>query len=230
MGGKKIKPSRREEDATLSFVVCDPKIDRLKFGSSELHLSSLREYLSGFKVIQNNDGLNFENFKRNLRGLASYASTEGYLIVRTRSSIFLMSHDPRFGDRASVLKSADELLFIKRITSDELVRLMPSAARPDSFTLDSANAVVDLEHFKEMLRKSKVQKGSYFDMEKFADNIQYVGVFADEAERIHYIVSGDESCAFAVYVNAEPNEGSTIMCRFTYKGDKCTLSREEIVT
>jgi hypothetical protein len=230
MGGSKHKPSKREEDATLSFVVHDPKIDRLKFGKSELHLSSLREYLSGFRLIENKDGLNFENFKKNLRGIASYASSEGYLVVRTRSSIFIMSHDPRFADGASILRSADELLFIRRITSDELVRLMPKAAKADSFSMANPNCAVDLEHFKGMLRASELQKGSYFDLRGFADTIDYVGVFADEEERTHYVMAGQDSCAFAVYVNAEPSEGSTVMCRFSYKGDNCTLSREEIVT
>ncbi len=230
MGGMKHKPSKREDDATLSFVVSDPKIDKLKFGKSELHLSSLREYLSGFRMLENKDGLNFENFRNNLRGIASYASSEGYLVVRTRSSIFIMSHDPRYADGASILKSSDELLFIKRITSDELVRLMPSAAKPDSFSLRNPNSTVDVEHFKEMLLGSEIQKGSYFDLERFAQTIDYVAVFSDEKDRVHYILAGADSCAFAIYVNAEPGEESTIMCRFSYKGDNCTLSREEIVT
>lgn len=230
MVSMKRKPSKRDEDATLSFVVCDPKIDRLKFGKSELHLASLREYLSCFSMIDNRDGLNFENFQKNLRGIASYASNEGYLVVRTRSSIFLMSHDPRLGDGASILKSADELLFIRRITSEELVRLMPEAATVDSFSMASPDSAVNVDHFKKMLRASEVKRGSYFDMERFAAMIEYVAVFADEEERTHYIIAGQDSCAFAVYVNAEPGEGSSVMCRFSYKGDNCVLSKEEIVT
>ncbi len=230
MGGMKHKPSRREDDATLSHIVCDPKIDRLKFGKSELHLASLREYLECFQMVENKDGLNFENFVKNLRGIASYASSEGYLVVRTRSSIFIMSHDPRYAEGASVLKSDSELLFIRRITSEELLRLMPKAVKADSFSMASPDSAVDVEHFKGMLKASQIKKGSYFDLGRFADTIEYVAVFADDNEMTHYVIAGADSCAFALYVNAEPGDGSTIMCRFSYKGDNCALSREEIVT
>lgn len=230
MGAMRRKPSKRDEDATLSFVVCDPKIDRVNFGKSELHLSSLREYLSCFSMLHDRNGINYENFIRNLRGIASYASSEGYLVVRTRTSIFLLSHDPKFAEGASVLKNDEELLFIRRITSEELVRLMPDAVTLDSFSMATPDSAINVGRFREMLKASQIQEGSYFDLERFADSIEYVAVFSDDHERTHYIVAGADSCAFAVYVNAEAGEESTVMCRFSYKGDNCVLSKEEIVT
>jgi hypothetical protein len=234
MRSKSDRPPRLEQP-TLSSGQPEPLIDRVRTGKSKHHLGALREYLSRFKVQHNDDGINLAFFLDNICGMASYASKDGYLVVRTRQHLFLLSHNHSFAAGSSILvheqhedggEHENELLYIRRISVRELMRLMPSAVNTRAFRDGSAEKPVNLEQFQGMLRNSTVQGN--FDLISFANSLAYVGAFSDMEKRMHYIAVDRDQQSFSIYVNSEPGHGATVICRFSYNDDVCVLGRELI--
>jgi hypothetical protein len=238
------KDGGMREDPTVMFDTRDPKIERVNLFSAQERLTPLRERLSGCTVLDNQAGVIFENFLKNLRGVAPL-SIMGHklLLVRTRSTVFLLSDTPHetLYETTPALMGVDlrrrcmletgnrKHLYLINISADECAAIMRIAAsdeaaskRGDTMAPGESTAV-DMDDFKSKLAASSSDTG--LDLVGFSELVKFAYVFKDENDRPYYfLVAGSDENSFRLYVNEPVHQEGAVY--FNYRSERCILIRE----
>jgi hypothetical protein len=214
--GAGAKPEKRSTDTTLVFKITEPQVEQFSFVATPKQLKSFRKYLSSFILRQNNASLIFENFVNNLRGVSQYPE---FRVVRTRSNFFMLSSN--YDKEASVLwnQRSGEILYVSRISFGDLRRLTSDAV--------PGTPVMSEKELRMMLMYGKVVEGN-FDLCSLAESLSCVGSFNDD-NNVHYVIAGEGSFAYILYIDSEPLGNSEVVCRFEYQDEKCTLCKENMI-
>ncbi len=244
---QKKKP-RFATDSTVSARLADPALSKLGPFSSE-KLPAIQRRLAGCVVIQNDAGLKYSNFVKNLKGMTPI-SVQGNMLValRTRSSLFVLTNvapeslydhapglmDVDFKRRCTVSREDGKCMYLCMITSAELNKILRVAAQEKAVpqnveTMVPAGEVVGFEEFQKKLAACEVviSPDSEFDARKLAAELKFVSLFRDSDDNQYYLLmAGEDEVPYRMYVNQD--ELATLdAVVLTYNQDTCILVREE---
>lgn len=245
---QKKKP-RFSTNPTVSARLADPALSRLGPFSSE-KLPNLQRRLGSCVVIQNDAGIRYSNFVKNLKGMTpvSVAGTT-MVALRTRSSLFVLTNvapeslydkapglmDVDFKRKCTVSREDGKCMYLCMITSVELDQIMRVAAQEKATVHDErtmspeVNEVVNFDEFQKKLAACEVviSPDPEFDARKLAAELKFVSLFRDDEDNQYYLLmAGEDELPYRMYVNQEQLTSLDAVV-LTYNQDTCILVREE---
>ncbi len=244
---KKGASKKARPDATVSFQVQDPALDKLSFSAQRL--GALQKKLRSCSVVLNDAGVRFHNFVNNLRGMTPI-DIKGFKFValRTRSSLFVLTTDAPeklyeiaqglmsvdFKKRCILRTESGKTMYLSMINSGELRQMMGvaiqekvRAEKTDSIAVPE-DGMVSFEDFQKKLAACNVILSlDPFDPKEFSESLKFVSGFSDPEGRSYYfITAGEDERAYMMYVNS-PEVSSLTGIQLGYGSDTCILMPED---
>jgi hypothetical protein len=82
------------------------------------------------------------------------------------------------------------------------------------------------QEVQNILRHGRVFEGS-FNLQSLADHVSLARPFHDENNKEHFVIPGEDSVVYILYINSGPQTESEIICKFRSLGATCILCRED---
>ncbi|MEW6722097.1 MAG: hypothetical protein AB1324_02460 [Candidatus Micrarchaeota archaeon] len=242
---------KKERESTLIMPADEPKLESYGFMQACLRIHTLRQYLSGFQLLESFDprGFRFEAFRENIAGIRNVTlSGSEFQFVCTGGGIYFLSNEHgallRLADetRLDIMKfsritDGRETLTICRITGPEMDAILEKARTGNGHRNDGLEPASVDENVRraEFAAKLKGCQALFcaegFDIARFADSITLVSVFNDDENRLHYAIAGEGDAPYTMYVNRDRQEHKDNPLVFIGKlgEDTCHIYVSEVV-